>query len=875
MVDWRTQWSFVCPGPKGGADSPCRVESNEKPFACPDCGSRFTRNFSLTQHKKFYCHKTKGIDHLEATRRRSHTGEPANADDVAVKESSSTTYRVDSEMEQFIQAHPSPYAKFKLCENPRNPQPITGFWPALFDFRGKLALADVEASLCSTTSYQTLGSILSDAHTFHGVGSITFKKRAFVELDGGEIYDISDYRVPRTHLIVKEGAEVRLDQPKFTVHETENDVTISLHQKYLDLLPRLFNSTEPQHNSFTHETFAANVDDGHGYDLNNDLMFESDESDEEEIFSQVEEVFSQVSLEDRDVTQSPAVKRMKLSLPVEEEEIFEDTDRCPHCSVYIRGGRGQISKHIQRSCPENPNLDPLEAVRRKKKLDKKLKAIASQPKMEPIKKEEKKIDSEDDPSTDNWVGGDCGCRGLEHQPDCLRLRGGAGHNRLPRNHQAPLLAPDSDFLIPRLLRPIIPVIQSLNRKFSNRQNRWMAALGPPRSQLNVQNELWPRVVSKHQLPFMFKDEEFTNLFYFDKQQVYQFRNAIIYPMLAMRAGQAQGARGARSSLPHTLTPDSLACLFLSKVRMNQSDRVIAGQLGVTHRVSQKWLSALRNYYFTSDQFIQRNLNLGVQANLEALLQQGIDATSRCHRTIVLYEPLRLPGTRLLVVVIDSRAIRIQQSTDAYLQKRTISTTIHYSSVQKLTVSDMSGLPMITFPLMCSISPAGTDESNAENLITIHETGVAGGLRAFLESPLTEQVTLVLLEDQGFRKFGFDHANRRSFIDYQDDLQARSQGGFRYFTPCFPSDLYRDQNFNIVGRYANLPGGSRHRSRTAQTSAACCTKSRWTVESLFARESHLALLGARAEVPRHYLDPCGIPNFESQSKLMVWAHIGEG
>ena len=90
---------------------------------------------------------------------------------------------------------------------------------------------------------------------------------------------------------------------------------------------------------------------------------------------------------------------------------------------------------------------------------------------------------------------------------------------------------------------------------------------------------------------------------------------------------------------------------------------------------------------------------------------------------------------------------------------------------------MSGLPMITFPLMCSISPAGTDESNAEHLITIHETGEAGGLRAFLESPLTEQVTLVLLEDQGFRKFGFDHANRRSFIDYQDDLQARSRGGF--------------------------------------------------------------------------------------------------
>ena len=187
---------------------------------------------------------------------------------------------------------------------------------------------------------------------------------------------------------------------------------------------------------------------------------------------------------------------------------------------------------------------------------------------------------------------------------------------------------------------------------------------------------------------------------------------------------------------------------------------------------------------------------------------------------------------------------------------------------------MDGLPMITFPLMCSISPAGTDESNCEHLITIHETGVAGGLRAFLESPLTEPVTLVLLEDQGFRKFGFDHANRRSFIDYQNQLQVQSGGGFRFFTPCFPSDPYRDQDFNTVASYANLPGGSRHRCRTANTSAACCTKSRWVIEALFGREGHLGLLGSGAEVPSQYLESCGIPHFESQTTLMVWAQIGD-
>ena len=225
--------------------------------------------------------------------------------------------------------------------------------------------------------------------------------------------------------------------------------------------------------------------------------------------------------------------------------------------------------------------------------------------------------------------------------------------------------------------------------------------------------------------------------------------------------------------------------------------------------------------------------------------------------------------------MDSKAIRIQQSSDSHLQKRTLSTKIHDNSCQKMTICDMNGLPMITFPLMVSISPAGTDESNCEHLITIHQTGVAGGLLAFLESPLTEPVTLVVLLDQGFRKFGFDHANRRSFIDFLDQLQLQSQGAFRFFTPSFPSDPYRDQDFNVVASYpqGSLPGGSRHRCRTANTSAACCTKSRWIIEALFGREGHLGLLGSGAEVPSEYLQSCGIPNFESQTKLMVWALIG--
>ena len=51
----------------------------------------------------------------------------------------------------------------------------------------------------------------------------------------------------------------------------------------------------------------------------------------------------------------------------------------------------------------------------------------------------------------------------------------------------------------------------------------------------------------------------------------------------------------------------------------------------------------------------------------------------------------------------------------------------------MTMSSVDGMPLITFPLMASISPAGTDESNMETLITIEEGGVPGGLATILRA----------------------------------------------------------------------------------------------------------------------------------------------
>ena len=169
--------------------------------------------------------------------RRQASGTPTEKD-IEEKELNSTTYKVDQVMAPFLQTVPSAYTRFRICENPRNPQPLPGFWPPLFDYRGKKTLKGVEDHINARNAYKTLADILTDAYTYHNVDSIKVKKQAFVELQNGEIFEITDYRCPRSHCKVNEGVQVRLDQPRFRMTETDTDVTISLHESYVELLPR-------------------------------------------------------------------------------------------------------------------------------------------------------------------------------------------------------------------------------------------------------------------------------------------------------------------------------------------------------------------------------------------------------------------------------------------------------------------------------------------------------------------------------------------------------------------------------------------------------------------------------------------------------------
>ena len=87
------------------------------------------------------------------------------------------------------------------------------------------------------------------------------------------------------------------------------------------------------------------------------------------------------------------------------------------------------------------------------------------------------------------------------------------------------------------------------------------------------NPSWGRVTNKFQLIEKLSDEEHKQCFFLRKQDLYRFRNAYVYPMLAQLAGAAQGLNAA-ASLPISLTADALTAMFLLKLHQDPSYRLL-------------------------------------------------------------------------------------------------------------------------------------------------------------------------------------------------------------------------------------------------------------------------------------------------------------
>ena len=85
------------------------------------------------------------------------------------KEANMMVFVVDKKIEDFIATIPSNYARFRICENPKNPVPISGFWPVLLDYRRKQVLYEVETYIGAINGAKISASILTNAYIYHGI----------------------------------------------------------------------------------------------------------------------------------------------------------------------------------------------------------------------------------------------------------------------------------------------------------------------------------------------------------------------------------------------------------------------------------------------------------------------------------------------------------------------------------------------------------------------------------------------------------------------------------------------------------------------------------------------------------------------------------
>ena len=397
----------------------------------------------------------------------------------------------------------------------------------------------------------------------------------------------------------------------------------------------------------------------------------------------------------------------------------------------------------------------------------------------------------------------------------------------------------------------------MNRRLSNKENRLIARGDIPGGIYYQNNPQWSRVINPFQLPEILTDEQLYDACFVTHQQLYQLRDDYVYPFLNLRAAAGGNAGNANAGLPHALTPDSLTAMVMVKIHHDVPYRLLSIMFGIHKSQAQTWVKAVRNHIFNTDPVLIRNRNLSNPANLVDLLETAHQATINCPRTNAIFSHLALPRTRIALMAMDSKATKAMKSSDSHLQYRSMSSKIKANSLQKMTISSVDGMPLITFPLMVSISPAGTDESNMEALITIEESGFPGGLATILRAITPAngpQYTVIFLGDSGFYKWGFDRQIRRSFVDYMDNIRLQTNGRVKLFLPCLPSGSYVDNNLNVAGSYApHTAGGNRHRARTASTSCVTVTKTRWCVEATFAKEYALQISGSRSMVPQQYLE----------------------
>ena len=76
--------------------------------------------------------------------------------------------------------------------------------------------------------------------------------------------------------------------------------------------------------------------------------------------------------------------------------------------------------------------------------------------------------------------------------------------------------------------------------------------------------------------------------------------------------------------------------------------------GIHHSRAQYWVKQVRDFIAVNDPTLIRNRNLSNPQNLVNLFETAHQCVLNCPRTLAIYSPQALPGTRVVVIAIDSK-----------------------------------------------------------------------------------------------------------------------------------------------------------------------------------------------------------------------------
>ena len=356
---------------------------NNQELKCDECGKSFTALRSLQRHKVFRCPQQQNIDPIELQKRRATHWDENH--DYGIEAAEEAIYVVDPEMEKYIGCVSNNFSRFKICEKLKTP--LGGFWPCCFDYRSKQSLMEVTENMSTKESYENIKMILTDGWNIFGERSISFSSKAHI-FKNMKPYDISNYRIPVSHLI----CNVRSNRPAIQVDISgdRSIVTLSFSKEYMHLLPaslyRTMQDIRAQESSTQNsldnlagidEMFSQNQEAADFPDIISDL---SQNLSQASLVSKHEEEMDQSPIPTRPAT-GPAVTASELRVEGRStnsgtEDLFMENlpsvkikeKVCPFCAKTIKGNIGCLNRHIDYYCQNKPRSEGLEAEAGRKRF---------------------------------------------------------------------------------------------------------------------------------------------------------------------------------------------------------------------------------------------------------------------------------------------------------------------------------------------------------------------------------------------------------------------------------------------------------------------------------------------------------------------------